>query len=483
MSHVCDGRDLSCRRCAEVGRRLETVRVAMTSDDELDDIKRARIWAQVEGKLAAATPRRPRWRVVVGVAAIAATAAAIGLVAWSPRSAGAPRLLSIPADTTVSSHLGPHARTALVGPAELELLGAPGDATAVRLRRGTLLAEFSGGPSRALRIEAPDAVVEVVGTLFAVEVRDTTCTSVARGRVRVTSSAGVVHVAAGERHCVGEPVRPIADDMRAALERHRVEITARGPSESSPVSSVAPASDPPQILRSQAEPSAETQPAAMPTTTPTTTPATPAPPERESPPAPDSPLVPAPPATARVPAVTASDRASAVEVTGAPRGHRAPATPEELYRVAEAALAARNPEVADRALATLIDEHPGSPLADQALYERARIAYQQRAWAAARQHLARLAALPATLLAEPGHYLACRIAVESGDKAAAACLAAYRKRFPRSPHDLEALALLVQLTHASADCRSAAALIDELVRTHPHSALATAWRARCPEVP
>jgi hypothetical protein len=155
--------------------------------------------------------------------------------------------------------------------------------------------------------------------------------------------------------------------------------------------------------------------------------------------------------------------------------------PEELYRTAEAALAARDPSAADRALAELVAAHPGSLLVDQALYERARIAYQQRAWAAARNHLARLAAISRTLLAEPGHYLRCRIAVETAEPSAAGCLADYRAAFPRSPHDLDALALLVQLAHATGGCSGAEPLVDELAQSYPRTTLAAAWRTRCPE--
>jgi hypothetical protein len=157
------------------------------------------------------------------------------------------------------------------------------------------------------------------------------------------------------------------------------------------------------------------------------------------------------------------------------------ATPDELYRAAEAALAAHDAAAADRALARLVTEHPASSLVDEALYERARIAYQQRAWSAARGHLAQLAATSSALFAEPGHYLRCRIAVETSEPTAAACLVDYRAAFPRSPHDLDALALRVQLAHAQAGCRGAGALVDELTQTYPRTTLAAAWRARCPE--
>ena len=163
-----------------------------------------------------------------------------------------------------------------------------------------------------------------------------------------------------------------------------------------------------------------------------------------------------------------------------PTSPLAAASADDLYRAAEAALAARDHVAADRALGRLVAEYPGSALVDQAHYERARIAYHHRAWATARRHLDRLAAMPSTPLAEPGQYLACRIAVEARDGEAEGCLVDYRKAHPRSPHDLDVLGLLVRLSHASGGCGRAAMAIDELVRMHPRSDLAGAWRARCP---
>ena len=130
-------------------------------------------------------------------------------------------------------------------------------------------------------------------------------------------------------------------------------------------------------------------------------------------------------------------------------------------------------------LAALVREYPSSPLVDQAHYDRARIAYQQRAWNAARGHLDQLAAIRDTRLAEPGDYLRCRIAVET-KRDAAACFIQYRTRFPRAPHDLEALGVIAQDTYARGGCVRASAIIGELARTYPRTTLAAAWRKRCP---
>jgi hypothetical protein len=155
----------------------------------------------------------------------------------------------------------------------------------------------------------------------------------------------------------------------------------------------------------------------------------------------------------------------------------------ELYQIADTALAARDLAAADRALATLIAEHRDSRLVDQALFDRARIAHQRRDWRGARQHLAALAAISSTLLAEPGHWLRCRVDVDASDHAnARSCLTEYRRAFPKSPHDLDAVALLARLAHAAGGCAGAAVYVDELAMRYPRTALAAGWRARCPSV-
>jgi len=151
----------------------------------------------------------------------------------------------------------------------------------------------------------------------------------------------------------------------------------------------------------------------------------------------------------------------------------------ELYRAVERALAKRDADAADRALARLVTEVPTSALVDQAHYERARIAYARRAWGAARRHLDALAAVPRTPLAEAGRYLGCRIAVEAKDGDAPRCLRDYRASYPHGPHDQDVLGLLAQLAFADGGCRAAQPAIDELAHRHATSALAKAWRARC----
>ncbi|MBA3499243.1 MAG: FecR domain-containing protein [Myxococcota bacterium] len=500
----------------------DVVRTLMTFDDQLDDIKRARIWSQLEDKLegdVAPRARHRRWPL-----AVAAVSAAAAIILLSLR--GAPddaNTLAVPAATTVTSQIGPHTRAAIVGPAQVDFVGAAGEKTTVRVRSGTLLADFTGGAGRSLRIETRAAVIEVVGTVFAVEARDeVTCTSVVHGRVRVTMPSGVRHVAAGERFCTDDAaVRSIDQNVRDALERHQAVITAHAmpvqpptaPSTTADASasttstpaavSTAAVPSPRQSTTARATASTAATPARPPTrasteaststattapraSTPNASPSTASQSARPSATVPSpgestTPLASTAAASAPPPSASAPPSTSTAMADVAPPPNKPRATPDELYRSAEKALAARDPKTADRVLSTLVAEYPSSSLVDQALYERARIAYQQRAWTVARDHLDRLAAIANTRLAEPGHYLRCRISVEARDPgAAASCFTDYRARFPRSPHDLEALGVLAQHAYAKGGCAQASAFVGELASTYPRTTLAAAWRARCP---
>jgi ferric-dicitrate binding protein FerR (iron transport regulator) len=519
-SHVCDGRDLACLGCAAVARRHELVRTAMTEDDQLDDLTRVRIWNALEPQLAA--PRAPRRipRLAVGFGAFAVAAVAVVVLVLALRDDPA-RTLTVSEGATLSSPIGPHTRAGLVGPAIVDVVRT-GPATSIRLRRGTFVADFEGGPDRSLRIAAPGAVIEVVGTLFAVEARATSsCVSVAHGTVRVTtrSSPQVTLVTTGQTFCSDSGARPIAPAIELLLARHEQTLTADAvvrprndigspadaparPDVTAPPVVTAPPADvatprvasrtdgvvsrptissprvsssPPIPPRVWSTPSSSTPPTSTPpssspnaSTSPSSSPRVSSAPPISTPPrtspATPSPATPPPPQTAPPPAT--------------PPPIARP-TADELYRAAERALANRDTTGADRALEQLITDYPTSPLGEQALYERARLAHQKRAWASARRHLDRLLALPQPRLVEPARYLVCRIAVEAGDGEATSCLVGYRKAYPRSPHDVDVLGLLIEREHERGGCAAAAWHIDELARLHPRSELARAWRARC----
>jgi FecR protein len=533
------------------------LQIAMTLDENLDDIKRARIWSELEDRIAldTSTPRAPaapaasRRSLLAGGFAFAFAAAAVLAFTLWPRTSKvaidvASDALTVPADATVSAQLGPHTRASVVGPARLALRRT-GDATVVALERGTLLADFAGGSNRTLQIDAPGATIEIVGTLFSVEVSSgSTCTSVAHGRVKVTSTASssVMFVGGGERYCVGAVVRPaiepIVPAVREALERHEATITAQAemplqaqmsPSPSPSASArddvdgatppagavdVAPGTasadvdvSPPRPRVKSASPagssssnrpapptaSSSSHRAASPTastssnrTASTSTPTASTSSNRATPPTVTTSPPAAPPestSTSATPSAAAppTTPTSAVPAPPNPAPQSKPMSAADLYATADTALAARDAAAADRALATLVTTYPDSPLVEQALFDRARIAHQRKQWPAARQHLARLTG---GLLAEPSHWLRCRIEIDARENGAArTCLIEYRSAFTRSPHDLDALALLARLAHATGGCRGAAAAVDELVAKYPRTTLAASWRARCANQP
>jgi TolA-binding protein len=542
----------------------DLVRTAMTIDDSLDDIKRARIWTRIADEIDAPIRARSRWPLVACVATCAA--AIVAFIAL--RRPAEPKVLSASADTTLTSQIGPHTKAALVGDTQVEIIGTPADATALHLRRGTLLAEFDGAAGRSLRISAPRMDIEIVGTLFALEVHDTrTCLAVAHGKVRVTIATRAIDVTGGQQLCSDEPTpHAIPSAIRDALTRHASVLASADerrttppspatntatPSETSHAIDTPRAIDTPKTTDAPPARATDTQHA---TDTPHATDAT----HSTDAPRSNDPTVPPPPPTPRVadararlpnssttPRVATPPRANSSpqpttidssvataprdvvapratdaskspapaagspprsngsssgapttnssgplrsadaptpspHVDDAPKPLPVPPTSDQLYAAAEASLAARDPVTADRTLERLLAEHPTSPLVDQALYERARIAYQRRAWATARRHLDRLAAIPTSSLAEPGRYLACRIAVQARDGEAEKCLVDYRASYPRSPHDLDVLALLVQLAHGSGGCKAAAPVLDELARSYPKAPAVSAWRTRCP---
>jgi FecR protein/Outer membrane lipoprotein len=390
----------------------DLLRNALTIDDELDDIRRAQAWSRIAARLPTRT--KSRWPVAIAIGCAAAAVAAL-VFAVMPRQPATSFIA--PTDTRLSLHIDDATRAVLVGPAELEPVAHSATTTVVRIRRGTLLGEFEGGHGRSLQILAPGAVIEIVGTLFSIEARaDATCVSVSHGTVKLTSAARVQFVTTGQRACSDEIVpSPIAPAMRDELAHH----------ESIAIAHVAPPIVTPIIV------------------TP--------PPPTTSPPTPTVVLSPPPPAPANQ------------------------LDAGQLYADAERALAARDPAAADRALAKLVGEFPASKLLDQAYYERARIAFDRGAWTEARGDLDKLAQLADSPLVEPGAYLRCRVAVAAADGSAAECFAGYRARFPRSPHDRDALTAIVELAFAARGCAAAKPHIDELVVRYP----ASPWSTRC----
>jgi len=121
-----------------------------------------------------------------------------------------------------------------------------------------------------------------------------------------------------------------------------------------------------------------------------------------------------------------------------------------------------------RTLQELVDRFPDGEMASAARYEIARMAFAANDLAGARHALAGLPAADLTpALREPAHYLRCRVEAARGDRAgAAACLAEFRRSFPSSPHDAEALALLASYRFDEG-CTAALPILEEYLLRYP----------------
>lgn len=232
----------------------DLVRTAMTRGDHLDDVKRAQLWSQLEARLPSSPPGRAwspfrvRFAVRTGFA-VAALAAAVALVLFAHVHVGAPPSTDAfiaPPDTTLALRLGEHTRAILVGPAHVASVETSPTSTVVHFRSGTLLAEFEGGGGRSLRILAPGATIDIVGTLFAVESStEKSCVSVEHGTVRFTSAGRVVMVTGGQSACTDTVfVRAISPSVHDALVHHENTRIADAPS----LPSSSPASSPPLVF-------------------------------------------------------------------------------------------------------------------------------------------------------------------------------------------------------------------------------------------
>jgi TolA-binding protein len=455
----------------------------MRTDERLDDITRARMWSRVEDRLAEPARRRRIWPMIaIGGAVAAVAAAAMVLVPGRAIPVGAPpavapaapvaevRELAVPAGAQVSATLGDHGRVTLIGPARLRVVSAHGDQLEVRLDDGVMLAELE--PSTRLRVRTPNATSDVVASLFRIEASaEIIKVAVVRGEVVVHADDGrTQHVGTGQRWTSDAvEVERIDDDTVRALEAHEhagdlaaaptpdlpAAVPAAAPATpdhaSVPVARALPAAPTPTHPSVAVAPSPDSPPAVSldqrlesgsgPTITPEPEPATPAP----APPAPD------------------------------------PAA-EDIYRRAEAAIRAGELGDADALLAALITSYPADRLVDEALFERGRLAYRRGAWAQARHHLDALLDRGPSPLREPAHWLTCRIAIATGDLEADTCVAAFRRAHPTSPHDAEALALLIGFTEVRHGCDAADVLIDEYLRRYPsgpYARDALERRARC----
>jgi hypothetical protein len=92
-----------------------------------------------------------------------------------------------------------------------------------------------------------------------------------------------------------------------------------------------------------------------------------------------------------------------------------------------------------------------------------------------------LAALADPALDEPARYLRCRVLAPWASADADQCLADFRRQFPKSPHDPDALAARAALALARGGCPAARAPLAELALRYPLHPSLVRLRAACPE--
>jgi TolA-binding protein len=131
-------------------------------------------------------------------------------------------------------------------------------------------------------------------------------------------------------------------------------------------------------------------------------------------------------------------------------------------------------------LRALVERFPHDPATAAARYE---LALMEQAAADGEAALRDLAAVDSPSLEDPSHYLRCRVLAKRGAAEAEQCLTDFRRRFPGSAHDADALATEAALVLARSGCPAAHVLLTELDRRYPTHRSAARLRAACPRNP
>lgn len=436
-----------------------------------------------------------------------------GTTAGEARAASVPEALvqpssrlEVPAGWLVRASLGDAVSVTLAGPARAwSESAAQTGRTVIHLAEGRLLASLEGGGGRRLEIVSPGAITKVVGTLFSVEVvGGASRVAVAHGRVQVIAAPGSSNgpppeprqIAAGESWLTTLPEPDGLDPALAeALANHERTPPPRGLAvplsvTESPagtgvwVGKRRIATAPAWVLVEPRVTVRLSAPARPPASPPELTP----PPSTEPSPPPE-------------PAVRATRRATLAWATGptAPRPlvtppgaaltqppalAPAPPAPDELtaqtlFRQADAARATGDTKLALRSLRMLVERFPHDRATAAARYE---LALMEQATRDGETALRDLAAVDSPSLEEPAEYLRCRVLVKRAPAEAERCLADFRRRFPSSAHDADALAAEAALALSRGGCPAADAARAELERRYPAHGSVVRLRAACPSV-
>jgi ferric-dicitrate binding protein FerR (iron transport regulator) len=478
----------------------EVRRAVRSVDDRLDDMTRARLTAALAARLdglPATSPARSRlaaWRLAVrrrpftaaalpcalALAALVVLArlphgevpmrAAIPSIPTSPSpriaaAVGSPvpseRTLSesfdrleVPAGTSVRARLRDTVKLTLVGPATLEVMASRPAFIEVSLRQGTLLATYDGAKGGTLRIHAPDQTVEIVGTLFMIDVKKSgTSVSVAHGRVvvRRTNEAGPVFVGGNQTLVSGmRHVGPLDARTRDRLDSFESTTERDDPAQPEPGSAAAAAGTAP-ARDAAGNPGPHHRPVARA----------------------DVHHAPGVPRSLSAGSATSDDGSDA----------------HQVYLRAEAAMRRHDGVTARRTLEELVGRYPDDPLVEVARYELAQLAFSRHEWRSAAADFQMVASRgrdPA--LREAAAFSRCDVdraqeQAENRQLDSAGCWIEFRRSHPGSPRDADALAILIARASRNGDCRSVSALADEYARLHPDgpfAAEAASRRRTCP---
>lgn len=423
--------------------------------------------------------------------------------------------LDVPRGWLVRARVGRRATITALGPTRLSIEG-PETAPTLTIATGRLIGEFEGGGDARLFIATPDAVTTVVGTLFAIAAGDgETRISIAHGRVRVATAHDTWEVGDGQSRSTGEPsaatLAPDAEVAANMAEHHRIAPPA-GPTLPVKVSGAGgqvfidgrPTAVAPVWLQVQARSEVRLATAGYEDVTwrapvvPEASPRGDRMQDAGNTPGGSPPLTVLQPISrvAAQPLVprTSTHRGSAsrrafADGSAGPNPSRSAENPpstdrteaDDLYRRADRSLAAGDRAGARKALRALVAQFGRTLLADDARYELARMAHGDGDEAAA---LDQLAAIRATALDEPVHFLRCRALVaQKAAHDAEECLVSFRHRFPGSPHDPEALGALAALHFDRGGCAALAASREELTRRYPDHPSTAKARDACPASP
>jgi outer membrane protein assembly factor BamD (BamD/ComL family)/ferric-dicitrate binding protein FerR (iron transport regulator) len=391
--------------------------------------------------------------------------------------------LEVPAGGLIRASLGNRARITLVGPGRLDVLEAKNDNLRVELSSGLLLAQYDHARDASLTIVRGRVVVRVLGTILAVDARAArTSVAVRQGTVEVTkdhpSRVGANQAWNEDAGDLDDP----SEEIARLLEEHERALLSPQPPAGILLLSGTPERTFASVGRTPIGPTplralvsvgqhqifltasgmatgvlsariAEGESTAMG-------------------------FVLSPEVIEKKHASRAKTQAAKIEPAGGMPEEKPSA--EALYASAERALRAGDRPGAKSLLERLAGEFADHPLADAAMYELARLSNAEGDKQTARAHLRGVIDhhRDPTLL-EPARYLLCRMTSDEGEvKASLECLESFRRDFPSSPHDEEALLLLGGFNASWGDCARAIRLFDEYLERYPAGSKADEVRSR-----